>query len=118
MLWKLFTDVFQQSDKMPIFKRMMTTNVILIFVVVRFHLRNVSKLKKLIKLIEQGEVGVIRVKSIDRLGRNLVDVINTIEYFKSNDVQLYAERECLQSHIDGKVNPMFNLMIGLLGFGV
>jgi DNA invertase Pin-like site-specific DNA recombinase len=74
--------------------------------------------KKLIKLIEQGEVGVIRVKSIDRLGRNLVDIINTIEYFKSNDVQLYAERECLQSHIDGKVNPMFNLMIGLLGFGV
>lgn len=71
--------------------------------------------KKLINLIEQNEVSLVRVKSIDRLGRNLVDIINTIEYFKSKNVQLFAERECLQSHIDNKPNPTFNLMIGLLG---
>lgn len=71
--------------------------------------------KKLIHLIEQNSVSVIRVKSIDRLGRNLIDIINTIEYLKSKNVQLFAERECLQSHIDNKINPTFNLMIGLLG---
>jgi DNA invertase Pin-like site-specific DNA recombinase len=71
--------------------------------------------KKLINQIEGNNVKSIRVKSIDRLGRNLKDILNTIEYFNSKNVELYAERECLFSHNEGVKNPTFNLMVGLLG---
>jgi DNA invertase Pin-like site-specific DNA recombinase len=71
--------------------------------------------KKLINQIESYNVKSVRVKSIDRLGRNLKDILETIEYFNSKNVELYAERECLFSHNEGVKNPTFNLMIGLLG---
>jgi DNA invertase Pin-like site-specific DNA recombinase len=71
--------------------------------------------KKLINQIEGNNVKSIRVKSIDRLGRDLKDILNTIEYFISKGVEVYAERECLFSHNEGVKNPTFNLMVGLLG---
>lgn len=71
--------------------------------------------KELLKDIEKGLITEIHVKSIDRLGRNLSDIINTIELFTSNGIVFRSERECLISHIDNKPNPTFNLMVGLLG---
>ena len=39
--------------------------------------------KQLIADIEANKVNYIVVSSIDRLGRNLYDIINTLEYFNS-----------------------------------
>ena len=71
--------------------------------------------KKLLSDIEKGLITEIEVSSIDRLGRNLVDTIKTIELFTSKGVMFSSRRECLYSHIDNKPNPTFNLMVGLLG---
>jgi hypothetical protein len=57
MLWKLFTDVFQQSDKMPKFKRMIITKVLSIHVAGSVPFKERKQAKKLINLIEQNEVG-------------------------------------------------------------
>ena len=50
---------------------------------------------KLIKSIERGEVTEIHVHSIDRLGRNLSDILNTLTYFESKGVQLISTKESL-----------------------
>ncbi|MGV0979989.1 recombinase family protein [Empedobacter falsenii] len=46
---------------------------------------------KLIKDIEQGKVTEVIVHSIDRLGRNQIDILQTIEYFKNTRTQLTVE---------------------------
>lgn len=71
--------------------------------------------KKLINQIEQNNITSISVKSIDRLGRNTEDILNTITFFNSKNIEFYAEREFLFSHNEGVKNPTFNLMVGLMG---
>lgn len=47
--------------------------------------------KKLIKEIESKKIDEVIVHSIDRLGRNQLDILNTIQFFKDNNCQLYIE---------------------------
>lgn len=47
--------------------------------------------KKLIKEIESKKIDEVVVHSIDRLGRNQIDILNTIQFFKDNNCQLYIE---------------------------
>ena len=44
--------------------------------------------KKLIKEIEKGKINYVEISSIDRLGRNLLDILNTIEFLKKYNCQL------------------------------
>lgn len=46
---------------------------------------------KLIKEIEQGKVTEVSVHSLDRLGRNQIDILQTIELFKVHKCQLEIE---------------------------
>lgn len=54
------------------------------------------------------------VSSIDRLGRNLHDIINTLEYFNSKGVVLRVDNLGIESMVQGKVNPTFNLIISVM----
>lgn len=47
--------------------------------------------KKLIKDIESKKIDEVVVHSIDRLGRNQLDILNTIQFFKQNNCQLFIE---------------------------
>jgi DNA invertase Pin-like site-specific DNA recombinase len=71
---------------------------------------------KLIKAIERGEVNEVHVHSIDRLGRNLSDMLNTLNYFESKGVQLISTKESL-TLLDskGKISIVSKLMISVLG---
>lgn len=72
--------------------------------------------KKLLNDIENGIISEVSVCSIDRLGRNLVDIINTLNYFESKKVQLISKKEGLTLLNDeGAISPVSKLMIGLLG---
>ena len=70
--------------------------------------------KDLIVQIESGAVTFVVVSSVDRLGRNLHDIINTLEYFNSKGVTLRVDNLGLQSITLGKVNPTFNLIISVM----
>jgi DNA invertase Pin-like site-specific DNA recombinase len=71
---------------------------------------------KLIKAIERGEVTEIHVHSIDRLGRNLSDILNTLTYFESKGVQLISTKESLTLlDSNGKISIVSKLIISVLG---
>jgi DNA invertase Pin-like site-specific DNA recombinase len=70
--------------------------------------------KKLMLDIENGDVTELHVHSIDRLGKNTVDILSTINLVTSYGCNVIAEKEGLQMLIDGKENPMAKMMIGIL----
>ena len=71
---------------------------------------------KLLKDIESGKIKEIQVASIDRLGRNLKDIIDTIDILTSKGICLIAEKESLRTlNDDGSTNHIAKLMVGLLG---
>lgn len=67
------------------------------------------------KIMKLEELKELHVHSIDRLGRNTLDIMQTIQYFTSKGVNVISEKEGLQTLIDGKENPIAKLMIGILG---
>jgi DNA invertase Pin-like site-specific DNA recombinase len=70
--------------------------------------------KQLVADIEANKVNYVVVSSIDRLGRNLYDIINTLEYFNSKGVTLRVDNLGLESIVSGKINPTFNLIISVM----
>ena len=74
-----------------------------------------EKGKDLIKAIEEGQVTFISVTAVDRLGRNLSDLINTLEYFTEMGVTLRVDNLGIESMVSGKPNPVFKLILSVLG---
>jgi DNA invertase Pin-like site-specific DNA recombinase len=70
--------------------------------------------KDLIAQIENGSINFVSVSSVDRLGRNLQNIINTLTYFNSKGVTLRVDNLGLESMTLGKVNPTFNLIISVM----
>lgn len=70
--------------------------------------------KELIADIEAGKINYVVVSSIDRLGRNLFDIVNTLEFFNGKGVVLRVDNLGLESMVLGKVNPTFNLIISVM----
>jgi DNA invertase Pin-like site-specific DNA recombinase len=70
--------------------------------------------KDLIAQIESGAITFLTVSSVDRLGRSLNDIINTLTYFSSKGVTLRVDNLGLESMTLGKVNPTFNLIISVM----
>ena len=67
------------------------------------------------KLLSNKEITEVHVHSIDRLGRNTLDIMQTIQNFTSIGVNVVSEKEGLNTIIDGKENPIAKMMIGILG---
>lgn len=70
--------------------------------------------KKLLQKIEDGSVDYVSVSSIDRLGRNLYDILTTLELFKKKKVVLKVDNLGLESMVNGKENQAFNLIISVM----
>ena len=70
--------------------------------------------KKLMKDIQDGNITELDVHSIDRLGRNTIDILSTIKLITSYGCNVISEKEGLKMLIDGKENPVAKLMIGIL----
>jgi DNA invertase Pin-like site-specific DNA recombinase len=66
------------------------------------------------KLMNDKTITEIQVEDIDRLGRNGLDVLNTIQHFTANNVNIHIERYGLNTLIDGKTNPLTDFLIGIL----
>ena len=71
--------------------------------------------KKLSDDVLSGKINYISVSSIDRLGRNLIDILQTVEFFTQNSVNLMVDNLGITSLIDGKPNSTFNLIISVMG---
>ena len=69
---------------------------------------------KIIELVKEGRIDEIYINDISRIGRDNIDVLNMIQFFTENGVNLISRREGLSTMIEGKVNPIASLMVGLL----
>ena len=57
----------------------------------------------------------IVIDSIDRLGRNLIDILHTIKVFTDNQINLKSLKEGFETLINGKENPMAKIVISVMG---
>jgi DNA invertase Pin-like site-specific DNA recombinase len=70
--------------------------------------------KRLIQAVEAGLITYITFHDLSRAGRSTVDVLTTLNYFQSKGVIVKIDNLGLESIIDGKVNPIFNLITTVL----
>lgn len=72
--------------------------------------------KEIKKLIESGISFSLSVLTIDRLGRDLRDIINTIHFFTENKITIHFISQSLSTlDREGKENPIAKMMISILG---
>ena len=72
--------------------------------------------KEIIELSEKGQLTELSVWQIDRIGRNMRDIVNTIHYFSNKGICIYFIQQGLRTlHPDGGENPISKLVINILG---
>jgi DNA invertase Pin-like site-specific DNA recombinase len=70
--------------------------------------------KKLIEAVETGKINYVSFHAIDRAGRNTINVLQTLQYFFDKGVVVKIDNLGLESMINGKANPVFNLITTIL----
>lgn len=80
---------------------------------IRFNER--KEAKKLLRDIDSGLVTEIHISSIDRLGRNILDILTVIECLNEKSVSLFVENIGMYSMMENKLNPAFKMIISVLG---
>lgn len=72
--------------------------------------------RKIMKLLEDGIIKELNVWSIDRLGRNLKDILQTIDVFNDKGVPIIFINQGLRTlNEDGTENNIGKLIISILG---
>ena len=70
--------------------------------------------KRLIDDIANDKINQVIVLRIDRLGRDLEDILKTIKTIHSYNVPITSQNEGITTLIDGKESVMSNLLINIL----
>lgn len=70
--------------------------------------------KELIEAVESGEVDYVSFHAIDRAGRSTINVLQTLQYFFDKGVVVKIDNLGLESMINKKSNPVFNLVTTIL----
>jgi len=72
--------------------------------------------KEILGYIQKGIIKNISVLQIDRLGRDLRDIINTIHYFTERKICIHFLSQGLKTlESDGTENPITKMIISILG---
>ncbi|PKG42783.1 recombinase family protein [Psychroflexus sp. MES1-P1E] len=72
--------------------------------------------KKILSLLSSGELDELVVHQIDRLGRNLMDILTTIKAFTENKINIHFVKQGLRTlNDDGSVNDISKMVISILG---
>jgi DNA invertase Pin-like site-specific DNA recombinase len=67
------------------------------------------------ELIANDKITSIEIREVSRIGRNTADVLKTLEYFNEKKINIYIQNIGLNTIIEGKVNPIANLIISIFG---
>jgi len=74
-----------------------------------------EKGKELTQLVQSGKVNEVVVEELSRLGRNTIDVLTTLKFFEDNEVNVVVRgMGNLQSKVNGKKNPIWNLITSVM----
>src|SRR5690606_35643339 len=70
---------------------------------------------RLIQDIENGLIDTVKVKHIDRLGRNLINILQTLQFFSDKKINVKVIDLAIESRlVNGKPNPIFPLIVNIL----
>ncbi|WP_375325319.1 recombinase family protein [Flagellimonas sp. GZD32] len=69
---------------------------------------------RLMEAVKASKIDYIAVSSIDRLGRNLLDILHTLKIFEENGATVKVDNLGIESTVDGKPNSAFKLIISVL----
>jgi DNA invertase Pin-like site-specific DNA recombinase len=64
--------------------------------------------------IKAGKVRELHINEISRIGRNVIDTMQSLQVCKEHFVNVVVENMGLQSIIDGKPNPVFEIISGVI----
>lgn len=64
--------------------------------------------------IKAGKVSELHINEISRIGRNVIDTMQSLQVCKEHSVNVVVENMGLQSIIDGKPNPVFEIISGVI----
>jgi len=78
------------------------------------HFANRKEGSKVLALTEQGKLKEIIVHSIDRLGRDTLDILQTIQTLSSYGVNVISRKEGLQTIIDGREKPIAKMIVSIM----
>lgn len=70
--------------------------------------------KELLEAVAASSVDFVTVHAIDRLGRNLLDILTSLKTFTDSGVVLKVDSLGMESMVKGKVNPAFKLIISVM----
>lgn len=71
---------------------------------------------KIMELLKNGQISELSVWQIDRLGRNLINIVTTIQEFTKRGVCIHFISQGLKTlNPDGTENPISKLIINILG---
>ena len=74
------------------------------------------KKEELLKKIDNVKDQANDYKALDRsLIRNILDILTVCQFFTNNMVNLYVENIGMYSLVDGKQNPIFKMIVSVLG---
>ncbi|WP_036380435.1 recombinase family protein [Muricauda sp. MAR_2010_75] len=74
-----------------------------------------EKGRKLTELINESKVSEVVVEDLSRLGRNTLDTLTTLNFFEKNGVNVVVRgMGNLQSQVNGKKNPIWNLITSVM----
>lgn len=69
---------------------------------------------RLMEAVKASKIDYISVSSIDRLGRNLLDILQTLKSFEEMGVTVKVDNLGIESVVKEKPNPAFKLIISVL----
>lgn len=69
---------------------------------------------KILQQASRGEITDVLVHSIDRLGRNTLDILQTIQTLTSYGVNVVSQKEGLQTMVEGKENPVAKMIVSIM----
>ena len=70
--------------------------------------------KKLLDEVLLGNITEVHVHSIDRLGRNTMDILQTIKTMTANYVNVVSKKEGLSTLVDGKESPTAKMVLSIM----
>jgi DNA invertase Pin-like site-specific DNA recombinase len=66
--------------------------------------------KNLIKFLKSNPEAITNIIAVDRLGRNTIDILQTVEYFKANNYNLRIDNLGMDN-----TSPFFEMMVSIIG---
>lgn len=71
-------------------------------------------MQRLLKMAKEGAFQTVLVSEVSRLGRNTREVINVVEDLNDLGINIYLHNFRMETIIDGKRNPMLQMMIPIM----